>query len=182
MAWMTAVATALSCIVYPSVYIITAAYLLLQLLVKVLVKVLGTVLVTPLLYLGNSILSLILLPLRILAKFESILIYLGVAIVMGIGAGFIVYYSSSTVVNLLGHAMGALWTPSAPPTGPSDSKALPGHQVRQAGLVNAPLFLPRDQWRRRDGKKAPRGTRQAGLQASTILEEDSSEYSDEELG
>lgn len=67
---MTAVATALSCIVYPSVYIITAAYLLLQLLVKVLVKVLGTVLVTPLLYLGNSILSLILLPLRILAKFE----------------------------------------------------------------------------------------------------------------
>lgn len=110
---------------------------------------------------------------------QSILIYLGVAIVMGMGSGFIVYYSSSTVVNLLGQAMGALWTPSAPPTGLSDSKPLPG---RQAGLVKAPLFLPRDQWRRRDGKKALRGTRQAGLQASTILEEDSSQYSDEELG
>ncbi|PLN83494.1 hypothetical protein BDW42DRAFT_164537 [Aspergillus taichungensis] len=179
MAWMTVVATALSFIAYPSLYIITAAYSLLQLLVKALAKVLVTLLVTPLLYLGNSILYLVLLPLRILAKFESIIIYLGVAIVMGMGSGFIVYYSSSTVVNLLGQAMGALWTPSAPPTGPSGSKALPG---RQAGLVKAPLFLPRDRWRRRDGKKALRGTRQAGLQASTILEEDSSQYSDEELG
>lgn len=70
MAWMTAVATALSFIAYPSVYIVTAAYRLLQLLVTVLAKVLATVLVTPLLYLGNSILNLILLPLRILAKFE----------------------------------------------------------------------------------------------------------------
>ncbi|KAF5879613.1 uncharacterized protein Bfra_006820 [Botrytis fragariae] len=54
----------------------------------------------PLLHLGNSLVSAMLLPLRVVAKFETIIIFLGSAIVIGLITGLLLRVSSNILASL----------------------------------------------------------------------------------
>jgi len=58
------------------------------------------VVLAPLLHLGNHLLSGLLLPLRLLAKLETLYIYLGVAAVIGLVTGSILHLTSTVLVEL----------------------------------------------------------------------------------
>jgi len=58
------------------------------------------VVLAPLLHLGSHLLSGLLLPLRLLAKFETLYIYLGVAAVIGLVTGSILHLTSTVLVEL----------------------------------------------------------------------------------
>jgi len=55
---------------------------------------------SPVLHLGSYLASGFLLPLRLLAKFETLYIYLGVAAVIGLVTGSILHLSSTVLVSL----------------------------------------------------------------------------------
>jgi len=55
----------------------------------------------PVLHLGHYVLSVLVLPLRLLGNFETIYIYLGVAAVIGLLAGFLLHITSSMFVSIL---------------------------------------------------------------------------------
>ncbi|KAF7875039.1 hypothetical protein EAF04_002211 [Stromatinia cepivora] len=54
----------------------------------------------PLLHLGNSLISTLLLPLKVLAKFEALIIFLGSAIIIGLITGSVLRVSSSVLASL----------------------------------------------------------------------------------
>ncbi|TVY81471.1 hypothetical protein LSUE1_G003205 [Lachnellula suecica] len=54
----------------------------------------------PVLHLGNYILTGCMLPLKLLAKFETLYIYLGIAAVIGIITGSILHISSTILVSI----------------------------------------------------------------------------------
>lgn len=56
---------------------------------------------SPILHLGNYIISGLLLPLRLIAKFETLYIYLGVAAVIGLITGSLLHLSSVVLVSVL---------------------------------------------------------------------------------
>ncbi|CAG8962252.1 hypothetical protein HYFRA_00005305 [Hymenoscyphus fraxineus] len=74
------------------------SYLLLPLnfLYQVLLIVLA-----PLIHLGGYVVSVCLLPLKVLAKFETVYIYLGIAALVGLVTGSILHLSSSALISLL---------------------------------------------------------------------------------
>ncbi|APA08119.1 hypothetical protein sscle_03g028890 [Sclerotinia sclerotiorum 1980 UF-70] len=64
-----------------------------------LLAVLGIAL-APLLHLGNSLISATLLPLKVLAKFEALIIFLGSAIFIGLITGSVLRISSNVLESL----------------------------------------------------------------------------------
>ncbi|CAD6439667.1 5ffba10d-8892-4564-ab5b-a0dda35c9f7f [Sclerotinia trifoliorum] len=65
-----------------------------------LLAILSTAL-APLLHLGNSLISASLLPLKVLAKFEALIIFLGSAIFIGFITGSVLRISSNVLASLL---------------------------------------------------------------------------------
>ncbi|KAH8683067.1 hypothetical protein BGZ60DRAFT_524404 [Tricladium varicosporioides] len=151
------------------------SYLLLPLS---LVLRLALIVLAPVIYLGSYIVAGALLPLKVLAKFETIYIYVGVALFVGLVMGSILHFSSSVFISLL------------------DLSASPEFQGRTAASVRAAREQKKlegaweaslsssksDRWRgdattlKRqagfgDGALRKRGERK-GLLGQTILEED----------
>ncbi|KAJ5127618.1 hypothetical protein N7448_008397 [Penicillium atrosanguineum] len=58
-------------------------------------------LASPLLFLGRGLLSIVLLPLRLLVKFEAILYFMTGAVLTGVTAGLVLYYMDDTLSQLL---------------------------------------------------------------------------------
>jgi len=80
-----------------AVVIRTLSYILLP--VKLLFNVL-LILLAPVLHLGSYVFTGFMLPLRLLAKFETLYIYLGVAAVIGIITGSLLHISSTVLVSM----------------------------------------------------------------------------------
>ncbi|KAF4615578.1 hypothetical protein G7Y89_g15296 [Cudoniella acicularis] len=75
----------------------TFSYLLLplSLLLRVLLIVLA-----PLIYLGSYVVAGTLVPFKILAKFETLYIYIGAAAIVGLITGSIIHLSSSVLISI----------------------------------------------------------------------------------
>ncbi|OQD78439.1 hypothetical protein PENDEC_c001G03464 [Penicillium decumbens] len=77
----------------------TLFFLLTRLLAYVLYLV--HFLVSPFLYLGYALLSIALLPLQLLAKFEAILYFMTGAVLTGVTAGLVLHYIGDALSQLL---------------------------------------------------------------------------------
>ncbi|KAJ6134209.1 hypothetical protein N7523_000531 [Penicillium sp. IBT 18751x] len=80
--------------------VLGALFFLLKRLVFYLLYILHC-LASPLLYLGHGLLSIALLPLRLLAKFEAILYFTTGAVLTGVIAGLTLYYMGDTLSQVL---------------------------------------------------------------------------------
>ncbi|GFF40271.1 hypothetical protein IFM46972_06164 [Aspergillus udagawae] len=94
MAWATAVANLLYSIIYPLTFLAYCVYGLLNLLVA------------PLLKLGLGVLKLVLLPLRIITKFEAVLLFFATALIIGLILGTVVHLTSAFVIETLNESLG----------------------------------------------------------------------------
>ncbi|KAL2217166.1 hypothetical protein M432DRAFT_641224 [Thermoascus aurantiacus ATCC 26904] len=89
MATATAIVGTLYYAVYPLLFLISS-----------LLSLLGTLLM-PFLHMGRYVLHFSLLPFRVLAKFESLYIFFGVAVLIGIAAGLILHLISTFILRVL---------------------------------------------------------------------------------
>ncbi|KAH6684423.1 hypothetical protein B0J14DRAFT_11938 [Halenospora varia] len=151
------------------------SYLLLPLS---LVLRLVLVVLAPVIYLGSYVVAGALLPLKLLAKFETIYIYIGVGAAVGLVTGSILHLSSSVLVSL--------FNLSAPPEFQGRTAAsvrAAREQKKLEGAWEASLSRSEsDRWSGdasilkrqagfRDGALRKRGE-EKGLLGQTILEED----------
>ncbi|KAK7539120.1 hypothetical protein IWX49DRAFT_571619 [Phyllosticta citricarpa] len=123
----------------------------------------------PILHLGRFSLHVVLLPLTLLAKLETIYIYVGVASVIGIMAGCLLHVSTRVLRTMFGLHVDSTWPKSPPVRSAADYRA---ERRRRGKRVPAavpkkfePLELPRE----------GRTLRQRSLWSQPILEEDDSE-------
>ncbi|KAL1964214.1 hypothetical protein VTN77DRAFT_7172 [Rasamsonia byssochlamydoides] len=122
MAAIGAITTTLYYIIYPVILLATGLFSVVY------------VLLIPFVHLGHVILYLLLVPVRILEKFESLYIFLGVAVVIGVIAGLFLYLLDRSVKKVLQLA-------------PSESK----QQFRQEGsklLQDPAKIIHLHQWSR----------------------------------
>ncbi|PKX95854.1 uncharacterized protein P174DRAFT_503127 [Aspergillus novofumigatus IBT 16806] len=159
MAWASAVATLLYSIIYPLTFLAYCVYGLLNLLV------------TPLWKLGLGVLNLALLPLRILAKFEAVLLFFATALIIGLILGTVVHLTSAFVIETLNESLGF----SENPPSREDSKT---RSRRSADVVRKLPFAGRPRSSRDILVEWP-DTREVkplgdtgGLLSSSILEEE----------
>ncbi|KAK9581178.1 hypothetical protein V6Z92_008266 [Aspergillus fumigatus] len=101
MALASAIATLLYSIIYPLTFLAYCMYGLLNLLV------------TPLWKLGLGIFNLALLPLRILARFEVVLLFFATALVIGLIVGTVVHLTSAFVIETLNESLGFSENPAS---------------------------------------------------------------------
>ncbi|KAI9646968.1 hypothetical protein NHQ30_004969 [Ciborinia camelliae] len=134
------------------------------------ILVTGTTL-APLLHLGNSLISALLLPLKVLAKFETLIIFLGSAVLIGLITGSILHISSSVLASLFN------LTSSPAETGRSVASIRTAQEQKKRGSKPDPLRWKVDpsverrypEWLEKDrGRKKE----EHGLLAQTIIEED----------
>ncbi|PQE30730.1 PMP-22 EMP MP20 Claudin tight junction domain-containing protein [Rutstroemia sp. NJR-2017a WRK4] len=131
---------------------------------------LGLVL-APALHVGSSLSSALLLPFRVLAKFEALFIFLGSAVVVGLITGSILHLSSSVLISLLN------LSPAPEELGRSAASVRAARAQKQRDSKQDPLKWKIDpsvekkyaEWLEKDG-----GGRkdEQGLLAQTIIEED----------
>ncbi|PWY82986.1 hypothetical protein BO70DRAFT_429044 [Aspergillus heteromorphus CBS 117.55] len=98
MTWVSVLKTILYVTLYPLIVLLGWGYGLLRAIV-----------VFPLVRLGGWVLHVVLLPLRLLAKFEAILSFLAVAVLTGIVLGVVQYYVTRITVNTLHRWAGYIW-------------------------------------------------------------------------
>ncbi|QSZ30635.1 hypothetical protein DSL72_000193 [Monilinia vaccinii-corymbosi] len=121
----------------------------------------------PLLHLGGSFVSTLLLPLRVLAKFEALIIFLGSAVLIGLITGSILRLSSSLLASLF------KLTSSPEVTGPIH--AAQGQKKRNSKAdpfkwkLDPSVERRYSEWLEKDGG---RNKDEHGLLAQTIIEED----------
>ncbi|KAG2025988.1 hypothetical protein GB937_002131 [Aspergillus fischeri] len=159
MAWASAVATLLYSIIYPLTFLAYCVYGLLDLLV------------TPLWKLGLGVLNLALLPLRILAKFEAVLLFFATALIIGLILGTVVHLTSAFVIETLNESFGFSENPASRENSRTRSRRS-ADVVRKLPFAGKPSSY-RDilvEWPdTRDVK--PRSDK-GGLLSSSILEEE----------
>ncbi|KAB8299912.1 hypothetical protein EYC80_000155 [Monilinia laxa] len=125
----------------------------------------------PFLHLGNSFISTLLLPLKVLAKFETLIIFLGSAVLIGLITGLILRISSSLLTSLF------KLTPSPEETGRSVSsiRAAQGEKKRNSNpdllkwKVDPSVERRYSEWLEKNGG---RKRDEHGLLAQTIIEEE----------
>ncbi|KAM3071993.1 hypothetical protein ACMFMG_008459 [Clarireedia jacksonii] len=149
----------------------TLYYLLLPvyLIFNWLLALLGLAL-APALHVGNALSSTLLLPLRILAKFEALFIFLGSALLVGLITGSILHLSSSVLISVLN------LSPVAEESGRSAASVRSAQAQKQRGSKQDPLKWKIDPsveknyaaWLEKDGGRIV----EQGLLAQTIIEED----------
>ncbi|KAG9247873.1 hypothetical protein BJ878DRAFT_122024 [Calycina marina] len=132
----------------------------------------------PLLHLASYALSAALLPVKFLAKFETLYIYLGVAAVIGLLTGAILYVSSSILMSIFNLASTTVKQT------PDSAKAVRGYinmesawqslSSRGEGVRLGREFSLERQFTERQAKNDGRLPEQ-GLSSQTILEEDDSD-------
>jgi len=137
---------------------------------SLLLAILETTL-APLLHLGSSLFSALLLPLRVLARFETLIIFLGSAILVGLITGSILHISSSMLASLF------KLTSSPEDTGRSlasvhatqEQKNRNSKQDSLKWKVDPSVEKRYAEWLEKDGDR--KGDQQ-GLLGRTIIEED----------
>ncbi|PYI10806.1 hypothetical protein BO78DRAFT_393783 [Aspergillus sclerotiicarbonarius CBS 121057] len=97
------------------------------------------VLVWPLLHLAHAVLLTILLPLRLLAKFEAILSFFGTAVLTGAILGLAIYLITTGTVDTLHRWFGSIWKPASRRRGGGSQ----GRRLLEA-VKGAPSFSPSD--------------------------------------
>jgi len=138
------------------------------------------VILAPVLYLGHYISWTFLLPLRLIAKFETIYIFLGVAAIIGLATGSVLHFSSTILASLFNIN-----------TNPKESglTAVSGRALHdfeklesawQRSTIRRPDAGPRSEAVAEGYPKRPRDdvnyrTEDQGLLSQTILEEDDSD-------
>ncbi|KAI9036058.1 uncharacterized protein KD926_002485 [Aspergillus affinis] len=150
MAWLSAISTVLSLTTYPITYLAYFGYGVLRLLVNLLIG------------LARYPLRLVLLPFRVLAQFEAILIFITAAVCIGFILGALLYTTTHWTVELLNQWVGFIVSsfPSKPDIKTiRDSLAEPSDLIRGSG----------QRW---GGKKYLEPWGASGPSTSTILEED----------
>lgn len=124
--------------------------------------VLGWVLtaLAPLIHLGHYFVSGFLLPLKLLAKFETLYIYLGVAAIIGLVTGSILHLSSTVLISLFN------LTPTPEETG------------RSAASVRA----AREQKKLEDAWQSSSSMGEARLRADPLVEKKYAEWLEKDVG
>ncbi|PTU18750.1 hypothetical protein P175DRAFT_0525531 [Aspergillus ochraceoroseus IBT 24754] len=161
MGWLSGLSTGLSIVlISPLVYVASVGYFLLVLLAAPVIKICSVVL------------HLVLIPLRILSKFEALFIYLGVALLTGVGLGVFLYLATTFTVHLLNRALGA------------SSRTRPGLELRSKDGLRRPLKDAKtvyqgdstlsndDSWMGWGWQKEASLLNNGGLLSGTILEEE----------
>ncbi|KAF7957575.1 hypothetical protein EAE96_003150 [Botrytis aclada] len=125
----------------------------------------------PLLHLGNSLVSAMLLPLKVIAKFETIIIFLGSAIVIGLITSSLLRVSSSVLASLFKLTSG----PEDADRSVSSIRAAREHKKRNSKpdplkwKVDPSVEKRYSGWLEKDGG---RKKDEHGLSAQIIIEED----------
>ncbi|KAH8431305.1 uncharacterized protein LDX57_008967 [Aspergillus melleus] len=156
MAWLSAVSTVLSLTAYPITYLAYFGYGVLRLLVNLLIG------------LARYPLRLVLLPFRVLAQFEAILIFITAAACIGLVLGVMLYCTTHLTVELFNQWLGFIVSSS--PLKP-DIESINKRYARPG--TSALVSGGRLEW---GGKKSLEPWGASGPSTSTILEEDD-EYS-----
>ncbi|PLB49460.1 hypothetical protein P170DRAFT_510004 [Aspergillus steynii IBT 23096] len=168
MAWLSAISTALSLTTYPITYLAYFGYGVLRLLVNLLIG------------LARYPLGLALLPFRILAQFEAILIWITTAGCIGLVLGILLYATTHYTVELFNQWVG-LVVPHSPMRLEYDALNPESGTVVKRSDTSDIVNDFRLKW---GAEKNPglRGRGASGPSASTILEvddESSSAYFEE---
>ncbi|ESZ99433.1 hypothetical protein SBOR_0195 [Sclerotinia borealis F-4128] len=125
----------------------------------------------PLLHLGNSLISALLLPLRVLAKFETLVIFLGSAILIGLITGSVLHISSGILASLFKLAS----SPEETGRSVTSIRAVQEQKKRSSKpdllkwKVDPSVEKRYSEWLEKDGG---RKKDEHGLLAQTIIEED----------
>ncbi|KAA8643254.1 uncharacterized protein ATNIH1004_010021 [Aspergillus tanneri] len=161
MAWST-VSTVLSMTAYPITYLVYAGFGVLQ------------ILVTPLVWVGRYCVQLALLPLRILARLQALLIFVTVAGITGIALGLLLHYTTTFIVEMVSQWLEGFWTPSHKP-----KHNVPGLYPGEISKESNTLKLSGDHVKQRGRRYL--GTRREGEpSASTMWEEEEEDSQDSE--
>ncbi|KAA8572865.1 hypothetical protein EYC84_003434 [Monilinia fructicola] len=125
----------------------------------------------PLIHLGNSFISALLLPLKVLAKFETLIIFLGSAVLIGLLTGSILRISSSILASLFKLTL----SPEETGRSVSSIRAAQGEKKRNSKpdllkwKVDPSVERRYSEWLEKDGG---RKKDEQGLLAQTIIEEE----------
>ncbi|RMJ24603.1 hypothetical protein PHISP_04522 [Aspergillus sp. HF37] len=174
---LSAALVVVNAVLYPPFYLISSVLLLLW------------TLISPLISLGQGVLSLIFLPFRILAKFEvAAFIFIAVAIVTGAVLGLTLHYTSTLTVEWLHQFMQSIAL-SRRKDDPGEAVTKPKlegqlqHYPQGAFEDDSPLSDPTSSGDRFAGWNSKKDTKSLSgtpFMSTTILEED--EYSEDSAG
>ncbi|PWY71586.1 hypothetical protein BO94DRAFT_628096 [Aspergillus sclerotioniger CBS 115572] len=127
MTWISVLTTIFNGTLYPLAFLAGWGYGLIR------------VLALPLLHLGHAVLHLALFPLRLFAKFEAILSFIGTAVLTGAVLGLAIYLITTCAIEMLHRWIGSFWnTPSRRRGGGSQRRRL------LEAIEGAPSFSPSD--------------------------------------
>ncbi|KAI9700441.1 MAG: hypothetical protein M1836_002456 [Candelina mexicana] len=132
------------------------------------------IILAPIVHLGHYVLYGLVMPLRILGKFETLYIFFGVAAVIGILTGSVLHLSSSFLVTALNlesvpaeHEPLPLSIAAARRKKRAERSEVPMAKLKQRPTIDTSLIRDYTVWLEKD-----RGRRKNGLLSTTILEEE----------